>query len=322
MATENVKIVQADYNNFYSNLYNTLGAGSGQSGYGQTLNFSPTFVTTSDKIKQLQWGNLRTDIIRIAAHQGLSQSPLWSSGVYTSIPVLPVVDTNTKISAATITAYQNAFTIVTDVSNKYKLAQYSDELLIDTDSSRRYNSSSWNASIRHHFTVSFSSAAHARYFFNAGGSIRINPVASDSYGGSLNDNWVTLVNGVGTFAFNYTNFYNLTSSAQTYYQRTGNMGNAVYASNDYLVLAYCNISNNSSGGATSIYFECIFSDDKTTVDPTWGTDENVNVTFINNVRMYRPTEPSAGAGVVVSAPSGSTTVRLDSSQVADPYPGL
>lgn len=322
MATQNSKIVQADYNNFYSTLNNTLGPGSGQSGYGQSLNFSPTFVTTSTKIRQIQWSNLRTDLLRIAAHQGISQSPLWTSGVMTSIPVLPTVDTNTKIGAATITAYQNAFAIVTDVSNKYKLAQYSDELLVDTDSSRRYNNNPWNATIRHHFTVTFNDSNHARYFFNSGGSIRINPVASDSYGGSLNDNWVTLVNGVGTFVFNYTNFYSLTNSVQTYYHRTGNMGNSVYSSNDYAIIASCNVTNNSTGGATQIYFECIFSDDKTTVDPTWGTDENINITFINNVRMYRPTEPSAGAGVVVTAPSGSTTVRLDSSQVGDPYPGL
>ena len=98
------------------------------------------------------------------------------------------------------------------------------------------------------------------------------------------------------------------------------MGNSVYSSNDYIIRAYCNVLNNSNGGATQIYFECFCSDDKTTVDPTWGTDEYVNIEITNYVKIFRPTEVTPGAGVTVSSPSCTTTIGLDSAEVADPLP--
>lgn len=290
--TQNSKIQTIDYNEIRNEMLLLLGTGSGDKGYGQT-SFNSSSVSTGQKIKESDWDNLRADIFRIADHQGTSIS-------------LSNVTTTTKLSAATAQAYYNILT-GTLTTNRFNItaSQYSDEFL--TSSTRTIN---WNSTISHYFNINFGSYDNARFFFNAGGQIRINPSFTKSNSLPINNDWETLINGVGTVVFAYTNttvggtevssigFYDLTGSNQQIYTRTGGTANATYAVNDYT------IRTRISGGI--VYFECEFKDDKTTVDPTWGTDEAVQGTVVNTVRMYRP----SGSNVNISSPSINNTATL------------
>ncbi len=274
-----------DYTNLRNSMLALLGTGSGDQGYGQTP-LSPV-KTAGEKIRENEWDLLRQDIQRIADHQG-------------SVVSLSDVTTSTKIRTSIATQYQNAITN-TLVANRFNIAagQFSDEAL--TSSTR---TASWNTVIVHEFNINFGSQNNARYFFNAGGSIRITPSFSKSVADAINNDWETLIGGVGTLSMNYTTFtgttigyYDLTTSLQQIYTRTGGSQRATYAVNDYTVFA------SRSAGSDTIFFRCEFRDDKG-ANPNF--DESVQGTVANTVRMYRP----SGSNVSVAIPTATTTTNL------------
>lgn len=328
MATQGAKVLREEYNNLYNLMIGVLGNGSSDRGYGQAPNSVVGSVAAGDKITRAHWANLRIDLLRIAGHQGLSENVSWTSGNLTSIPPLPTVTATTKISANVVNQFSNAATVLSDASNVFKLAvgQYSDESLISST-----RTASWNGTIRHYFTCNFTTANNARYFFNSGGRIRINPSFSPSSSTSINNDWLVLVGnntttnpGVGTLSFGHTNttrftltssesetssigFYDLTNSPTQIYTRSGGSQNSFYAVNDYTVRVYCNAANNSSGTASIVYFECEFKDDKSFRDPLFPQgDESVTGTVINNVTIRRP----SGTNVSVAGPATSNTNTL------------
>lgn len=294
--TAGTKVLRDDYNTVRNSMLNILGSGSGDVGYGQT-SFNSAAVAAGTKIRESDWDNLRKDIERISTHQGTAVT-------------LTNVGTTTKISAAVGTQYSNALTTLNN--NRFNLAagQYSDEAL--TSSSRSAN---WNATISHYFYVDFGSYDNARYYFNAGGQIRITPSFSKSVSNSINNDWENLINAVGTVYMDYTQtigggstssigFYDLTTGAQQVYTKTGGAINSLYASNDYTIRAYRN------AGGSVIYFECEFKDDKYTGDPTWGTDEVVTGTVTNTVVRRRPSAAIILDGVNAPTPTATNTANL------------
>jgi len=331
MASQGDLIRAIQYNTLLSSISNILGTGSQQRGYGQILSGSPASVSPGVKITRAQWANLRIDLLRIAGHQGLIENSTWTTGTITSIPTLPTVTSTTRISANTVNKFTDAITSLSDASNVFKLAvgQFSDEAFVPTITSIR--TASWNGTIRHYFQLNYGSADNARYFFNAGGKIRITPNFSPSISNPINNDWLTLVGnnttlnpGVGTLVFGHTNttrftissseteissigFYDLTNSATQIFTRSGGTQNSFYAVNDYTVRVYCNVANNSFGGASIVYFECEFKDDKEVRDPLFPAgDESVQGTITNTVIMRRP----SGSNVNIVAPAATNTITL------------
>lgn len=321
------KVKKIDYDGIYNLMIATLGTGSAATGYGQTPNSLQPNVSIGERVTRAHWANLRIDILRIAGHQGLAENTNWTSGTLTSIPTLPAITSTTKISAAVVNKFEDALTVLGNVANIYKLGpgQFSDEAFVSST-----RTTGWNGTITHFFRINFSSANHARYFFNSGGRIRINPSFSPSASNPINNDWLELVGnntstnpGVGTLSFGHTNttrttltsseaevssigFYDLTSSATQIFTRSGGTQSSFYAVNDYTVRVYSNVANNSSGTASIIYFECEFKDDKTTNNPSFGIDEQVTGTVTNTVTLRRP----SGTNVDVVAPTGTNTATL------------
>jgi hypothetical protein len=305
MATVGTIITTVEYNNIQSQINTILGTGSGQDGYGQSVTSSA--IQPNDDITALQWANLKLDILKIANHQGTQNNPL--------ITILPTITAGTTIQASQSNTFIDSIPVLQN--NKFLLSEFSDELLVPSADSIRTDN--WNRTVRHFFTVTFSSVDNARYFFNAGGSIRIDPSFSKSASNPINNDWDTLLNTLGVVSFNHTQtsadgvspgsgssigFYDLTTSFQQIYTKSA----SVYTVNDYTIRARCNVSNNTNGGATQVLFEVYFNDDK---GPNPNFDENVTGTLTNAVRMYRP----SGSNVNVVAPTSTTTVRLDAAQV-------
>jgi hypothetical protein len=303
MTTVGSLITATDYNNIQTQVQTILGIGSGQSGYGQAVTSSQ--VATGNDITAVQWANLKLDILKIANHQGTQTNP--------AISTLPTIVTGTTIQASQATAFSNSISVLQ--ANAFELAEFSDELLVPTADSTRTDP--WNSTVRLFFTVTFSSADNARYFFNAGGSIRLIPGFVKSSSTSINNDWDTLLNNIGVISFNHTQtvasgpgpgtgssigFYDLTNIFQQIYTKSA----VAYSENDYTIRARSNVLSNTNGGATQIFFEVYFNDDK-----VGNIDENVTGTLTNAVRMHRP----SGSNVDVIAPTSSTTVRLDAAQI-------
>lgn len=296
--TAGTRALRADYNTLRNTMLNILGTGSGDTGYGQTP-ISSEIPSGVQKIRASQWDNLRIDIQKIADHQGTSVT-------------LTDVGTTTKISAAVGVQYNNALTTLT--ANRFNIAvgQYSDESAVSSTRTQ-----DWRTTVNHYFRFNFGTYDNARYFFNAGGQIRITPAFSKSTANgvsSINDDWDNLINNIGTVVFNYTStfstsgngtgssigFYDLTGSPQQIYIRTGGNINNQYTANDYAVRAYLS-------GAI-IYFETSFNEDKTSANPSIppGVDEFVTGQLTSTVIQRRP----SGSNVNVSSPTSANDINL------------
>ena len=301
MATSGALVRALEYNTVQSTIANILGPGSGQSGYGQSVVSGQVTAGTST-ITAAQWANLKTDMITIASHAGLSTTP--------QILAVPNIVAGSTISAADTTAFETAATFLD--ANKFALALFSDEPFAPTINQSR--NTAWGApvkpTIRHSFTVDFGSAANARYFFNSGSSIRF---SSAQTGGTSQQNldWRNLLSSMGTAVFNYNStsassgtgssigFYQLTTVATQVFTKTGS---GSYASNDYTIQARCDVANNTSGSARFIFFDIYWNDDH--VNPF---DDSVTGTITSNVSLRRADAPG---GVTVVAPTATNTILL------------
>jgi hypothetical protein len=274
-------ILLADYNNIQTKIANILGAGSGQSGYGQALASSQ--LAANSVIDDEHWDNLRTDLLKARQHQtGVDES-----GNLTDIDVGQIIDD------AVITPYETFATTVE--TNKFAIANNQKE---QSATIAATPSGAWNSTQFGYVQYSFPSADAARHFFNSGGILSFTGTAGVNGGAPKDQTWFNMTSGVvrTVGAGGSISFYSLTNQ----YQRIASIEAAagVYVENRYYIEVNCNAANNSSGGATFITVQFIFEDND--VGDQTGTgaavDENVSTRTVSGFTVR-----SIG-NVVVTAP--------------------
>ena len=246
MAAGTGLIIEAvDYNTIRTKIIGIMGTGAGQSGYGQTLLSSS--VAFGNTVTKAQWDNLRFDIFNARLHQdGVSPT------IVTATSGQPVRfgagHPNNQYNTQADTAIANKFNIGTG------------QFVIESATSAT-RTTAWNSSLTATVTVTFATADQARHFFNSGSKIRC---ASSRTGGTAspqNSSWSNILDTAGTVAFGGNtsglNFYNLTSSYQTFYNLTTS---APYTGNQYRIEVVSNIADNSVGGATVLTFRVTYTD--------------------------------------------------------------
>lgn len=151
--------------------------------------------------------------------------------------------------------------------------------------------------VTHEFTVTFSTANHRRGFFNAGGELRISgsltnlpTLGTENYQKSAD--WAAMLANMGTIKFNWEQTqsvvnngtgsaignYDLTSTYQTIYTKTGS---GVYVENDYTIYAKENSNK-------QLQFKIEFTDD---ANGAGGADERVEGDLQSVLSEYRATGP-------------------------------
>jgi len=294
-------IQNTDYNSIRSIVDSVIGANA--DGYGQSLLSSDT--TAGSIITALQWFNLRTDLVKARQHQIGSAVGSTSANDGRNL-VVPT-------SGATITeALRNQFALFASTVNSNKTSididnvggQYSSEGLVTGS-----QTSAWNGTLTHTVAITGSTSGggslnNLKYFFNAGGSIRI--AANITSGSSKNNTWSLMFTQMGEFVMNYTQttytgasatgsnigFNDLTTSNQIIGQKSAPSGS--YAENLYVIRA------RKSVDSTQIILTIEFQDNDLG-DPNF--DENVTPTLNSIVSQYRP----SGSNVSVASPTASGT---------------
>jgi hypothetical protein len=156
-------LIQAtDYNGFASttsggNVNVIWGAGTGDAGYGQSTTLAT--VSTGGTVTATQWATLVNRISSIASHQGTTITSRAAPTAGNTIQVLAAVQTdlnNCYTNRGNAAASGSQFTAWSGTSSK--------------TSGTGSGSSAWTITFTH--TVTWVSAAAARYFFNAGGRIK------------------------------------------------------------------------------------------------------------------------------------------------------
>jgi hypothetical protein len=156
-------LIQAtDYNGFASttsgaNVNNVWGAGSTDSGYGQSTTLAT--VSAGGAVTATQWATLVNRISSMASHQGTTITARTAPVAGNLIQVLAAVNTD-------LTAITNNRGNAVANGTQYGIFSGTTSKTSATGS----GSTPWTITFTH--TITWASAAAARYFFNAGGRIK------------------------------------------------------------------------------------------------------------------------------------------------------
>jgi len=246
MAAGTGSIIEAvDYNTIRNKVIAIMGAGSGQSGYGQTILSSS--VAIGNTVTKAQWDALRWDIVNARIHQdGITPS------VIQAVSGQPI-----RYGAG---HPNNQYDLQADTLTSNKWLIGTGQFVIDAGTSA-IRSSSWLSNVSAICTVTFGTADQARWFFNSGGKIRVTSSRSGGTGSPQNNSWTNLLDSAGTTELSGNSggldFYELTTADQVLRSVPGS---GAYAGNVYTVSARCNVANNVGGTANIVYLTVTFTD--------------------------------------------------------------
>jgi hypothetical protein len=174
-------LIQAtDYNGFVSttagaNINATWGAGVTSAGYGQT---ALATVSAGGTVTAAQWASLVNTVSAMASHQGTAITARTAPTAGTLIAVLAAVNTditNCYNNRGNAAASGSQFTGWTGTNSKTGTT----------------SGATWSITFTN--TVTFASADAARYFFNAGGRIKLD-LSKTSTGATGDPEWNDLAN--------------------------------------------------------------------------------------------------------------------------------
>lgn len=191
-----------------ANVNSVWGTGSGDKGYGQTSTIAS--VSAGATITATQWNNFLGRIETLAAHQGSTVTD------YTSLTTGDTIEAYTTVSTDLSTVYNNRFncaavgTAITGSSS---------------------TTATWTTSVNTTQQLAFSSADTLRYFFNAGGTVRLSFSRSGGTSNDKNTEWTDLCSRAGTVWFSGSASHTVAGQALTGTTKvggnTGGTGSAV-----------------------------------------------------------------------------------------------
>ena len=170
------QLIQAtDYNGFAdttvgANVNATWGTGVTSAGYGQT---AISTVSAAGTVSATQWATLVNNIASMGSHQGTTITARTAPVTGNTISILSAVNTditNCYNNRGNAAASGSQFTGYTGTNSKTAAT----------------SGASWSITFTN--TVTFASADAARYFFNAGGTIKID-VSKTSTGATGDPEW-------------------------------------------------------------------------------------------------------------------------------------
>mgnify|MGYP001026584571 FL=1 len=240
------KITASDLNSFLSTIRAIYGNGSGDRGYGQEFPALQN-VTTDLAVMADHWGDLRSAIATVAAHQG------------TSIPALFTAPSVGDL----IEAFPNLQAIV-DTVDENRLNADSFSLTLQEGVHTITRTTNWKGTITATIDVAFADEDSARHFFNSGGRIGLH-IEHPRDNSSMDDDFRDVCSGrVGVVQFGATatqrsgaagqakpiGYYSLSDAPQVIYDGT-NIGGHVdpaYGGTDVTIAAARRAYSGHNGG--------------------------------------------------------------------------
>ena len=180
-------IIDDDYNIFatgnaagsgdnnVANINTVWGSGTGDKGYGQSSTLAA--VSAGNTVQATSWANLIARNTSLANHQGSSITAITQPTAGNTIAAYTALSTN----------------ITTTFNNRNNAAGSGSDSTVNSVST-----SGWNNSSTLSKTFTFSSENAKRYFFNAGGMIRLSWSRSGGTSSTQNTTWSNLLTAAGT----------------------------------------------------------------------------------------------------------------------------
>jgi len=167
-------------NHSVANVNTLWGSGTSDKGYGESTTLST--VSAGTTITATQWVNLLNRCNTIASHQGTTLTSITNPTTGDTIEAYTALSTN----------------ITTLTTNRGNAAASGSDI---TTNGTVSGTTTWDVSAVTTRTVTFASANAARYFFNAGGMIRLSASLTGTSGDAKSLEWADLLSQCGTIAF-------------------------------------------------------------------------------------------------------------------------
>jgi hypothetical protein len=278
-------ISAARYNAMQTAVTQVLGNGADTFGYGQVL--SSTSVAPTATVDATHMQRLKTDLVDIFAHQN------------GAIPTLLSIAAGADISDSSYVQYESVTSGITGAA-RFNIDSAEGTTSALASSTRN---TSWNGTITHEFSITFTSADARRHFFNSGGEIRFGAqllAPSDAKSSA----WSSFLSSMQSVIFNYTTSV---STASITTDTSASIGNFDLVNDAAYVQIYTNSKTtgysdtfyNISARATSnsLRFLVEFIDGPGATGPGGSIDENVTGSITSSISQFRAT------GAYVSVPS-------------------
>lgn len=262
------------------NMAYVWGTGSGRFGYGQDTS-SFTQVAATATVTAAQWTGLLSKITTASQHNGATLGTMASA-----------------VTAGTVISYIN--TVASNLTAVKAASGGVSGALTDSAATVATGPASWVTSTVATHTVTFASADAARYFFNAGGKIKLS-FSIPASGSTRNAEWNDLATKAGTVTFGYLNttesgagtpatllnannggYWNLTTADVVHFKMLADT--APYTTN-YIQVAAKWSGTTANGGYPTITFTTTWAD------------------IYNNVFQEAVTQAAATSLVVSSPPT-------------------
>ena len=312
------KILDDEYNVFVNNAtspygYNHFaGTGLGEYGLGET---AIAVVSEGTTIKASSWNALFTGMDTIGAHTGDTLTTRSAVSAGDPITIKAAVATDLATLAASVAAGCPNTTAVSTSSTLQAPA----------------SSSTWYGSFTTQVSATFASADAMRFFFNAGGKIRIDPVRTGNGGtdgvSGKDTAWDSIYNAVGNFDIAATTCLRSgTGETQTTFASTTGFHDLTTAYTTLLIITdadYPYTSNNfkieakldaAPGSATVITIQCTSTDGA--ADFTFTDASADNTAYRNGTHEHRliSVDTTTASGLANAyAPSTTNTVSNSTS---------
>ena len=202
-------------NQYAPSLGIVWGMGYGRWGYGQDSNYIAP-VVVGEKIFAQDWENINDILNYTSQHQGNTYVPLpnntfFTGGIITKTP-------QTTLAAGVNTVYNGAGMVANNSDSTPYVTPYNG-----------YWGDSGNRELVFTQEINFLSADAARYFFNAGGKIKLSFSRTGGDASSRNTFWTNLCAAAGTVAIGYRNTLRLGGNINAPYTALNNNNGGFWA---------------------------------------------------------------------------------------------
>jgi len=242
------QIAATDYNTLAGTLRSQWGTGTANHGLGQSVS-AIADVAATGSVTAAQWTGLIQNANSCLAHEG--QTQITPSSVTAGSAITYFATISTGVNAA----YNNSGTTALALS---------DSAVYPATSAAAWGTTG-NRGIVFTHTVTFASGDAARYFFNAGGKLKLSFAKSGGSGSTRNTEWAALATACGSIQMTTNDYLKVGGSGTVsnlqhdgYFGLTGTPaqkflqydGVATYSSN-YIVMN-CSWSGTSSNGGNPV----------------------------------------------------------------------
>lgn len=285
-------IEASDYNNFVGNttagLNRVWSTGSGDAGYGQT---DIGTVSASATVTATNWATLVNNIAAAASHNGTT-----------------ITSRTAPVTGNLIQILNNVSTDITNVTTNRGNAVASGTAIgtfsgaVSKTTATGSGQSSWTITFTQ--TVTFASAAAARYFFNAGGIVRL-LYGKTSTGTDADPDWNALAGQTGSI--NFTGRVNSTTNTIAGQAYTGTTRIGGTGGTQTTLATTTGFYNLSAGGAAVTIFQLNNASSPYTPDFIRTTVAlNAGGTILTFVTTWVD-DGSSGAGTSANISGGTAT---------------